>query len=73
MSSCVENTRIGFNTSKRNYFLWEIRNSDFFLERVSFDELTATKKHLIKNFPGCSNWHEHLAMSLLFPKNKAEF
>lgn len=40
MSSCVEKTRIGFNTCKHNYFLWEIRSSDFFLERVSFDELT---------------------------------
>lgn len=40
MSSSVENTRTGFNPSKHNYFLWEIRNSDFFLERISFDELT---------------------------------
>lgn len=44
MNSCVENTQIGFNTSKRNYLLWEIRNSDFFLERVSFDELTVRQK-----------------------------
>lgn len=40
ISSCEENSQIGFDTFKHNYFLWEIRNSDFFLERVSFDELT---------------------------------
>lgn len=74
-SPCIENTQIELSAFKHNYFLGEIRNSDFFfLESVSFDELPVRqKKHLIKNFPGCSNWHEHLATSLLFPKNKAEF
>lgn len=44
-SSHVKNTQRGFNASKHNYFLWEIRNSDFFLERVSFDELTVRQKN----------------------------
>lgn len=41
LSPCVENTQTELSAFKHNYFLWEIRNSDFFfLERISFDELS---------------------------------
>lgn len=52
-SSCIENSQIELNAFKHNYFLGEIRNSDFFffLERVSFDELPLRQKKSNKKFP----------------------
>lgn len=36
LSPCVENTQRELSTFKHNYFLWEIRNSDFFFPGENF-------------------------------------